>query len=307
MAIYVLIGQNLSLIERKINELSSNFDLLSYNNNFQEFFFELQKITNQFLWSKKKDIVLKNLDKLKNNEISVLISFLNNSQNNFILIFPQEPTDFLDRLRKNKIKFKIFNLQPPTKRNLEEFIKNYALERKIRLSPEIIKFLKENYQENFDLLLSDLEKISILTKNPTIDDFKQILHFQTNVFKIQDYFLDRNWPLFVHHFKKFILEDKSNGKAETLKTLSLLFNSLLKIYLIKTGKINKIKANDYYLQRLKEKARNLSIEEIKLLISALAKTDRKFKKFYISPIDLPEDISLNYLMQLSPSFPQFKT
>jgi DNA polymerase III delta subunit len=296
MAIYVLVGQNQSLIERKINELSSQNISLNYNNNFREFFLELQKITNQFLWSKKKDIVLKNLDKLKNNEISVFIEFLKNSQNNFILIFPQEPTDFLDKLRKNKIKFKIFHLQPPQKRYLEEFIKNYALERKIRLSPEMIKFLKENYQENIDLLLADLDKISFLTKNPTLDDLKRILRFQTNVFKIQDYFLDRNWPLFIHHFKKFILEDKSKDKAETLKTLSLLLHSLLIIYFLKTGKTEKIKANPYYLQKLKEKAKNLTLEEIKLLISALAKTDRKFKKFYLNVREIPEDISLNYLM-----------
>ncbi len=298
MAIYVLVGQNLSLIERKINELSSQNISLNYNNNFREFFLELQKITNQFLWSKKNDIILKNLDKLKNNEILVFIEFLKNSQNNFILIFHQEPTEFLDKLRKNKIKFKIFHLQPPQKRYLEEFIKNYALERKIRLSPEIIKFLKENYQENFDLLLADLDKISFLTKNPTLEDLKKILRFQTNVFKIQDYFLDRNWPLFIHHFKKFILEDKSKDKAETLKILSLLLHSLLVIYFLKTSKTEKIKANPYYLQKLKEKAKNLSLEEIKLLISALAKTDKKFKKFYLNIREIPEDISLNYLMSI---------
>jgi DNA polymerase III delta subunit len=296
MAIYVLVGQNQSLIERKINELSSQSISLNYNNNFREFFLELQKITNQFLWSKKKDIVLKNLDELKNNEILALIEFLKNSQNNFILIFSQEPTDFLDKLRKNKIKFKIFHPRPPQKRYLEEFIKNYALERKIRLSPEMIKFLKENYQENLDLLLADLDKISFLTKNPTLEDLKQILRFQTNVFKIQDYFLDRNWPLFIHHFKKFILEDKSKDKVETLKALSLLLHSLLIIYFLKTDQTEKIKANPYYLQKLKEKAKNLSLEEIKLLISALAKTDRKFKKFYLNVREIPEDISLNYLM-----------
>jgi DNA polymerase III delta subunit len=296
MAIHLLVGQNQSLIERKINELSFQNISLNYNNNFREFFLELQKITNQFLWLKRKDIILKNLEKLKNNEVSVFIEFLKNNQNNFILIFSQEPTDFLDKLRKNKIKFKIFHLQPPQKRYLEEFIKNYALERKIRLSPEMIKFLKENYQEDFDLLLADLDKISFLTKNPTLDDFKQILRFQTNVFKIQDYFLDKNWPLFIHHFKKFILEDKSKDKAETLRALSLLFHSLLIIYFLKTGKTEKIKANPYYLQKLKEKAKNLTLEEIKLLISALAKTDRKFKKFYLNVREIPEDISLNCLM-----------
>jgi hypothetical protein len=50
------------------------------------------------------------------------------------------------------------------------------------------------------------------------------------------------------------------------------------------------------LQKLKEKAENLTLEEIKLLISALAKTDKKFKKFYLNVREIPEDISLNYLM-----------
>jgi DNA polymerase III delta subunit len=302
MTIYVLVGQNQSLIERKINELSSQNISLNYNNNFREFFLELQKITNQFLWSNKKDIVLKNLDELKNNEILAFTEFLKNSQNNFILIFPQEPTDFLDKLRKNKIKFKIFHLQPPQKRYLEEFVKNYALERKVSLPQNIIKILKENYLDNFDLLLNDLEKIIILSKNnlnsKNFQQILQILHFQTDAFKIQDFFLDKNWPLFIHHFKKFILEDKSKDKKETLKILSLLLHSLLIIYFLKTGKTEKIKVNPYYLQKLKEKAKNLTLEEIKLLISALAKTDKKFKKFYLSIREIPEDISLNYLMSV---------
>jgi DNA polymerase III delta subunit len=302
MTIYVLVGQNQSLIERKINELSSQNISLNYNNNFREFFLELQKITNQFLWSNKKDIVLKNLDELKNNEILAFTEFLKNSQNNFILIFPQEPTDFLDKLRKNKIKFKIFHLQPPQKRYLEEFVKNYALERKVSLPQNIIKILKENYLDNFDLLLNDLEKIIILSKNnlnsKNFQQILQILHFQTDAFKIQDFFLDKNWPLFIHHFKKFILEDKSKDKKETLKILSLLLHSLLIIYFLKTGKTEKIKVNPYYLQKLKEKAKNLTLEEIKLLISALAKTDKKFKKFYLNIREIPEDISLNYLMSV---------
>jgi len=300
MVIHFLVGQNSFLIERKIKELSSQNISLNYNYNFRDFFLELQKITNQFLWSKKKDIILKNLDKLKNNEISVLIEFLKNSQNNFILIFSQEPTEFLNKLRKNKIKFKIFHLQPPQKKYLEEFIKNYALERKINLPQNIIKILKENYQDNFDLLLNDFEKIIILSKNTlnpkNFQQILQILHFQTDVFKIQGYFLDRNWPEFIHHFKKFILKDKSKDKFETLKTLSLLLHSLLIIYFLKTGQTKKIKANPYYLQKLKEKAKNLSLKEVKLLISALAKTDRKFKKFYLNVREIPEDISLNYLV-----------
>jgi DNA polymerase III delta subunit len=299
MAIYLLIGQNISLIEKKIKELSACFVTLIYNNKFRDFLLELQKIHSQSLFGVKKDIVLKKIDKLKNDEILSLIEVLKTHQKtNFILVFASEPTEFSTLLRKNKLKYHIFHLQPPVKRNFEEFIRNYLQEKRIHLSPEIIKFLKENYQENFDFLLADLEKISLLGNKVNNDELKKLLRFQTNVFKIQDYFLEKNWLLFIHHFKKFIFEDKSFSKIETLKILSLLFNSLMKIYLIKTNKLNKIKANDYYLQKLREKSKNLTIEEIKLLISTLAKTDKKFKKFYINIKEIPEDIVVNYLMSV---------
>jgi DNA polymerase III delta subunit len=296
MAIYIIVGQNNTLIEKKIKEISPNCVTL-INNNFQDFFLELQKFHRQSLFGTKQDVVLKKIEKLKNSELSNLILLLkNNQQSNFILVFSVEPTDFLSLLRKNKIKYQILNLKSPTKRNFEEFIRIYCKERGIKLAPEIIKFLKENYQDNLDLLLNDLEKITALGNRLNQDDFRKLLRFQTNVFKIQDYFLDKNWPLFIHHFKKFIFEDKSFGKIETLKTLSLLFNSLIKIYFIKTNKLNKIKANDYYLQRLKEKSSKLTLDEIKFLISALAKTDKKFKKFYLHIKEIPEDIAVNYLM-----------
>lgn len=297
MAVYVLIGQNNFLIDEKIKEISSNYISLSYNNNFKDFLLELQKIHTQSLFGVKKDIVLKKIEKLKNNDFLALVEILkSNPKTKFILVFSSEPTDFLSLLRKNKIKYQIFHLKLPTKRNLEEFIQNYLSEKNLHLPPEIIRFLKENYQENLDLLLIDLKKIILLGNKVKIDDLKKLLRFNTNVFKIQDYFLEKNWPLFIHHFKKFILEDESFGKSDTLKTLSLLFNSLMKIYLIKTNKIGKIKANDYYLQKLKEKSKKLTIEDIKFLISALAKTDKKFKKFYINVKEIPEDIAINYLM-----------
>ena len=335
MSIFLIFGSNNSLIEEKINELSNRYKVLTYNNNFNYFFSELQKITNYFLWDGYYDIILKNIDKLQNNEIDLVLEFIKNSKNNFILVFSHEPIDFVSKLRKENIKqFKIFALHKPSRKNLEEFLQNYFLKRKIRIKPALIKILQENYKDNFDLLLKDLEKISILLESYNNNDkiILSVLHFQTDAFKIQNYFLERNWPEFIHNFKKFILDknkdkefkdtkkddnkqysaDKNdkNKKYETfykegnkerkvLQILSFLTNTLLNIYLIKLGKVKKIKAHTYYLQSLKEKSQNLSINEIKLLIAALAKTDRKFKKFYIHPIEIPEDISLNYLLEKS--------
>jgi DNA polymerase-3 subunit delta len=295
--INILIGENSFLIDKKIKNLTSDYTLLIYNT-FSDFFYQLQKLTNNNIWGSKKDLVIKNLDKIKKEDLKILIDFLKQKfDQNFILIFNKEPLDFINLLRKNKIKFKIINIKKPQKREIEDFIKDFASEKGLILNQKIIQFLKENYEDNIELLINDLEKLSLLTKNPTLEDIKNIIHFQTNVFKIQDYFLDKNWPLFIHNFKKFIFELKD--KNEIFVILSLLFNSLFKIYLIKKGKIKEIEGNSFYLSKLQNKAKNLSFLDIKFMIEALAKTDKKLKKFYINFKEIPEDIVLNYSLLAS--------
>lgn len=294
--IYVIIGKEHFLIKEKIEELSTDYKVLIYSNNFKEFILDLQKYTNTHLfYNKNKYLVLKYLDKLKIEEHKILIEILKNSNQNFILVFNNEIVDFFHLLRKNKIKYEIFYLKLPNKKEIESFIRERFIKSKIKISEKFIKSLKEVYQDNIEDFLNDLKKIQIVGSN--WENIKQIIHLKTNVFKIQDYFLDKNWPLFIHHFKKFILEDKSRDKIETLKTLTLLYNSLIKIYLLKTtNNFININVKDYYLRKLKEKSKKLTLEDIKLLISALAKTDKKFKKFYINIKDIPEDISFNYLL-----------
>jgi len=295
--INILIGENSFLIDKKIKNLTPDYTLLIYNN-FSDFFSQLQKLTNNNIWGSKKDLVIKNLDKIKKEDLKILIDFLKQKfDQNFILIFDKEPLDFINLLRKNKIKFKIINIKKPQKREIEDFIKDFVSEKGLILNQKIIQFLKENYEDNIELLINDLEKLSLLTKNPTLEDIKNIIHFQTNVFKIQDYFLDKNWPLFIHNFKKFIFELKD--KNEIFGILSLLFNSLFKIYLIKKGKIKEIEGNSFYLSKLQNKAKNLSFLDIKFMIEALAKTDKKLKKFYINFKEIPEDIVLNYSLLVS--------
>lgn len=297
MSFYVLISKNIKLLNKKINELTPNYISLRFNDNFRNFILEIQKVSHRQLFGEKQGIVLKGIEKLKGDELRLLIQVIREKgEFDFIFTFDFEPTDFLFLLRKNKLNPKIFYLQEPSKKNLKEFIEDYFKEKGIKLPKEIIKLLKDNYQDNFDLLMADLEKIALLRNNIKLENLSQILHFKTSVFKIQDFFLDKNWSLFIHHFKKLIFEDRSTDKIETLKIIGLLFNSLVKIYLIKNNKIEKLKVNSFYLQKLKEKAKKLTTQEIKSLIAVLAKTDRKLKKFYISARDIPEDIVFNYLL-----------
>ncbi len=303
MAIFCFLGHNQFLIEEKIKDLNKKKFFLVCNRDFKEFFLNLQRITNKNLLHEENVIVVRNIEKLKNNELLIFTSFLKNSyqQNDFIFVFDEEPIDFFNELRKHKIKFEIVNLNYHSGVKLENFISDYLKKHNLKLPKKIIEFLKENYDNNPDLLFHDLEKL-VLLKNLNHNELAQILHLQADIFKIQDYLLEKKWPLFVHHFKNFIFRDKSYAKIETLKALSLFFHSLIKIYFLKTNQLNKLKGNKYYLLKLKEKSEKLTIEDIKRLIGAIAKTERKLKKFYIDFKEIPEDISLNYLLSTRESF-----
>ncbi len=300
MAIFCFLGQGQFFIEEKIKELKKRRLNLIYNKDFKDFFLNLQRFTNKNILDEENVIVIYNLEKLAalsktaENELLTLVSFLkkNSEKHDFILVFKEEPIGFFDFLRKHKVKFELINTNFSGK-NLENVISDYLTKHKLKLPRSIIDLLKENYANDIEFLFRDLEKIVIL-KDLHPNEMVQLLHLKVNIFKIQDYLLEKNWPHFIHHFKKFILSDKSYNKIETLKALSLFFHSLMKIYFLKTNQIAKIKGNKYYLSKLKEKAKGLTIEDVKKLILAIAKTERKLKKFNLDIKDIPEDISLNY-------------
>lgn len=292
--IFCLIGQNHLLIEEKIKEITSKFKRISFNKDTKEFFSELEKNLNQRLIGENFDLVVKNIEKLKKSDLERLVSYLFEPKINIILVFNSEPVEFFSLLRKNNLKFEIINVLEPKRNDLEKFIKDFLKKKKIKLATEIIEFLKENYSDNLDFLLQDLEKIAILGKeSPNKEELAQIISFHPNIFKIQDFFLEKKWTSFIHSFKKYIFEEKNS--YEVLSVLTFLFNSLFKIYLIKNYPQIKIEGHYYYINKLKEKASKLENEDIKKLISSIAKTERKFKKFYLQPQEIPEDIVLNYL------------
>ncbi len=293
--VYFLIGKNNLLIEEKIKEISKRKNLyLVFNKNSSEFFLNLQKNLNQRLIGEDRDLVIKNIEELKNNDLNKLVLIIAETKSNIFFICKSEPTELLSSLRKNKIKFELINVKIPQGKELRNFILELLKKKNLNFPPAIVEFLISNYSDNIDLLIQDLNKISALESSPSTKDFRFFFSLLPKNFKILDLFLDRNWPDFIHNFKKFISADKSHGNVETLKLLSLLSSSLVRIYLLKNNK--KITGHYFYLEKLQQKANKLNFEEIKRLQTALAKTERKFKKFFLNPKEIPEDIYFNYLL-----------
>ncbi|GIW65101.1 MAG: hypothetical protein KatS3mg093_080 [Candidatus Parcubacteria bacterium] len=298
--LFFIIGNNQILIEEKIKEITKNYSLISLANNDENYFFNtLEKNINKNLFGQSKDLVLQSTEKLKKEGWQRLINLIseNNSQK-FIFILNEEKADIFEFFKKNKLKFEIISLKISKPKDLDKFILKYAKEHNLNFPKELMFLLKENYQENIDLLVNDLHNIIFLNNNNQklkVENLKNLIHLQTNIFKIHDYLLEKKWSNFIHAFKKFINNDKSYNKNDTLQALSFFINSLIRIYLIKLGKKTSLKLNAYYFQKLQEKSKFLTLDEIKNLIRALAKTDLKLKKFIIKPNEIPEEIVLSYI------------
>lgn len=296
--IFFLIGKNFILLEEKIKELSKNNNIrISFNKDIKDFFNYLQIYLNPRLTGERFDIIIRNIEKINSSDLKKLILILQNIQQKIFFICVNEPTELFALLRKSKIRFKIIREDIKNKKNLTNFIFEILKKKNLQLSPQVIDFLIENYSENIDVLINDLNKITNLNEDDFKSNLKYFFSLLPNNFKIHDLFLDRKWIDFIHNFKKFIAEDKSKDKIDTLKLFNFLANSLIRIFLIKKSK--KIKGNFYYLNKLRSKSQNISLEEIKHLIFALAKTEKKLKKYSLKIKDIPEDIYYNYLLKIN--------
>ncbi len=296
--VFCIIGKNSLLIDEKIKELAPQSIIISYSKDFSSFFLELQKNLNQRLLDQTPALVIKNIEKLNKENLEKVVYAISNSEQKIIFVLEKEPVELGFLLRKNKIKFEIIHIaEPKGYKDLDIFLREFFKKHKIKVSEEIIELLKENYVENFDLLFQDLNKIvNLEIKELKTEVLKKLITLQPNTFKIHDLFLDKKWPQFIHSYKKFIFEDKSKDHYKSLSTLHFLFNSLVKIYLLKNNKNAKISGHFFYINKLKEKANKLKNDDIKKMIFAIAQSERKLKKFYLNIKDLPEDIFLNYYL-----------
>ncbi|BCX15391.1 MAG: hypothetical protein KatS3mg097_283 [Candidatus Parcubacteria bacterium] len=297
--VYIIITKDRKLAELEINKISKKNILLSISkNNWQIFIDNLQKHLNLNILGAQENIVIYNIDLLNEKYIDQLVYLIKDAKKIIFFIANSQPLYLEDKIKKEKIPHKIINLHSITNNsaNFAKYIKQFFNEHKIALTPKLLNFLQENYKNNIDLLINDLERFNFAIKNNNFNDIdKQIANFFTlipNVFKIQDYFLSLQWTLFIHNFKKII---QTSSNQELLQLLSLIIHSLIKIYILKNSPNYKLRNSYFYIQKLKDKAQRLDNETLKKMIAALATTDAKFKKFAISKEEIPEDIVFNLL------------
>ena len=305
--VFIIISSNWNLAEEKIREYSKNFSIFSFKKDNKELINSLLREINKRLFGSPNDIVLREIKNLKENEYENLVSLIKNSNLKFFLVDSEKNNfDLIKKyFEKYKVNYEEIDLTKieNNKFEIRKFIEEKIRKENIKIPKEFIGFLLENYGKDIGLLLQDLKNIKYYSSNNEVklEEIINLFHTLTDEFKIQEAFLSEKFPNFVHYFKKYIYSLRSENYEIRKKKVegilyNLLFGALLKIYQIKTEKNKKIEGHPFYIEKLKSFSKNLDNKKIKKMIKVLAQVDKKIKKYYLNYKELPEEISISYLL-----------
>jgi DNA polymerase III delta subunit len=287
--ILLIISESDALLEEFLKErIKSDIEEARYHRNFEEFFSELQRKNKRDLFGLRKIIILKGLEEIKEKEASSLAIYLKENPNDFIIVAKSEPLILLREFKKKNVDYEEKEVKIPRGKELERFLISTLNKYKIRFTPNMIKILIDNYKDNFDLLLNEIKKLSLYGGNLGKEEILTLLRLRTDIFGILNSLTENNWLLFLRHFHKYLQQIKKDEEFNNL--FSFLSNSLLKIAIYKLKPQATPKGNPYFLSNLKLAAKKMDIKNLQAIIEALARTERKLKRFQIKIEDFPREV-----------------
>jgi len=307
--IFLILYDNLTYLEEKLKDYSQNFSFYNLPSKVSKealifSFNEILKKSNQKLFGLKEDLVIKGLENLPSELYPELLELLKVlSSKVFLALKEEKKFEELKSFLTKKINFEVLDWRIKGHFQVKRIVSEELKKLNIKASPELINVLAENYQTDISSFFQDLKKLELYLYEGKINpgDFKNFFQALSSEFKIQESFLELNFPLFVNRFKKYLLSLSSLPYSERefkIKNLlnNLLVGALIKIYLLKSKKENLVEGHPFYLNKLKNYSQKLDFQTIKLLLKTLALIDRKLNKYYLNYRDLAEEIVSTYLL-----------
>lgn len=287
LAIYV--SESKLLLEETLREeFSEEFDEVYYRKNFAEFLAELQRKNNSDLFGQRKIIVLRGLEDLKEKEAQALAFYLSNSLNKYLILSKKDPTILLQALKRHEVDYHKKILKVPKGRELNRFLVSILQKNHLKLPPGFLEILQANYREDFDLLLQEIRKLSLLGSFSQKDEIIGLLSLQVNIFVMLKSLLTKNYLVFLRHFYKYLQQIRR--QEDILRLISFLANSLWRVAIYKTNPKIKLKGSPYYLNELRFLASKISYADLQKVLTSLATAERKLKNFQIKAEDFPREI-----------------
>jgi DNA polymerase III subunit delta len=289
---YLFFGLEYSMIKKEINDIKNKYNIDDINVSY----YDLNKDTFKSiiddaytlsLFSDKKMIICdnSNIFTSSNNEIEqdsdLVLSYLNNSNENTILIFIVNNEKLDERKKVTKA---IKNKKEFNKMNTDSLIKDKLKDYKI--SNEAISLFKERVGTNTGIISNELDKLMMYKydeKEITEKDIKDatIINYELDIFKLIEYIVNKDKEKAIILYREML---KIN--EEPIKIIITLANQFRLIYQVKTySKQNYseseiaslLKVHPYRVKLAKEKSRSYKEDDLINYLHNLSIMDNNIK------------------------------
>jgi len=214
---YIIKSNSYRLLNSKIKELTKDIDKdnITYfdltENSIKEI---LEECNYNSLFNDKKAIIVNNTNIFSTKyeykeELSILESYLSNSNINTILIFIADSVS----LKKKCVKIindnkNYFNLSTPLDDELKGSVKDYLKEKGYKIESNALSLLLNNLDNKYDYILNELDKVMIVKKDYVInkeDIEKYTIKIKTdNIFDFVEYIIKKNESKIYEYLERFI-------------------------------------------------------------------------------------------------------
>lgn|SRR5574344_16762 len=278
----------MKIIKANDNVIRMNFDECDLND-------VLNECSYLSLLNEEKTVIVNNF-KL-NNETKPIEKYLNNPNPKTRLILI---TNNIDK-RNSTYKLikeigQVIIISELSDSELSSKIKNYCQNNNLKIDYSAVNKLMQNNLNNYDLILSEIDKIALETKDIKLDDvnlYGSVLESEEN-FALCDAITSKDY-----NKANKLLIDFINNKEEVIPFIALLGSQYRIIYVTKvmsgsTDMIaDKLKIHPYRVKLAKEKALNYTKEDLIRILDTLSDMDYKLKTTSFDPYTLLKIFIIN--------------
>lgn len=226
-------------------------------------------------------------------DISIMEDYLKNPNPNTILVIIMDNFDKRTSLYKNISKNgKVIEIAELKYNDLNNSIMNYAKSIGVKLSVNALNKLLLFNNDNYDLVLGELDKISLITNNideKEVEDYGAKLVIQEN-FAMCDAITNKDYKNISSMLSEF-----ESGKGEVIPFVGLLTSTYLLILHAKNSTLSNddlaktLGVHQYRIKLARDKARKYTSDELYRIFDLLGKLDYSLKSMNVSPYGLLRD------------------
>ena len=292
--IYLICLSSFRILNEKLKELSKDFEEVA-NLNLNEVSIDdvIVESSYQGLFGGSKLVIVKNCKYfggkfLYEEDMEKLLKYLTSSDNYNIIFLCEELAVGKPNSKKViELGAKTINDSSITQEEKEELLNNYLKDNNITIDKDALELIKKNSLDNFDILLMEIDKLSLVNNKIDTNIVKEYGSVEENdvMLDFSNAVTNRNFNLAFDLLEKII---KANTPVEGI--IGLLANSYTNIYMVKDAVNHGLnddeiaKALDYKNEKrvfvMKKLGKFYTLDDLKNIIVNLSNLDRKIKTGY---------------------------